>query len=266
MKSEQDKLIAFLNSKVEFYNRPAFIKDDPICIPHGYTKKQDIEIAGFFAAVFSWGNRTTIINKSKELMQLMDNDPHNFCMSHSDRELKKLLAFKHRTFNATDLLYFIAFFKMHYAKNPSLETAFTKWMHKKDETVEQALKGFYHYFFSLPDIPERTKKHVASPEKNSACKRLNMYLRWMVRNDNKGVDFGIWKNIAPSQLICPVDVHVARVAKELDLLKRSPVDWQAALELTACLRTLDKTDPVKYDFALFGSGVMESKFSTKKIK
>lgn len=253
----ENELTIFLNSKVDLYNQPSFIEDDPICIPHRFLKQQDIEIAGFFAAIFAWGNRTTIINKSTELLLLMDNDPYNFCLHHTDNDLKKLLTFKHRTFNATDLLYFIAFFKMHYSKHNSLETAFTQWMHKDDETVENALKGFYQYFFSLPDIPERTRKHIACPQKNSSCKRLNMYLRWMVRSDNKAVDFGIWKNISPAQLICPVDVHVARVAKELKLLQRQPTDWQAALELTACLRTLDKDDPVKYDFALFGTGVME---------
>ena len=249
----------FLNSKVDLYNQPSFIKDDPISIPHLFIKKQDIEIAGFFAAIFAWGNRTTIINKATELMLLMHNAPHDFCLHHSDNDLKKLMAFKHRTFNATDLLYFISFFKMHYSKNNSLENAFSQWMNKKDRTVENGLNGFYNYFFSLPDIPERTRKHIASPEKNSSCKRLNMYLRWMVRSDNKAVDFGIWKTISPAQLICPVDVHVARIAKQLNLIKRQPIDWQTALELTAYLRTLDKADPVKYDFALFGTGVMESK-------
>jgi uncharacterized protein (TIGR02757 family) len=255
----------FLNSKVDLYNQPSFIKDDPISIPHLFTKKQDIEIAGFFAAVFSWGNRTTIINKSKELMQLMNNAPYEFCMNGDMGRLKKLLAFKHRTFNATDLLYFIEFLNFHYSQNESLESAFTKGINKKDETVENGLKEFYNYF-SLPDIPDRTRKHIASPEKNSSCKRLNMFLRWMVRRDDKGVDFGIWKNISPSQLICPVDVHVARVAKELNLIQRQPVDWQMALELTAYLRTLDKADPVKYDFALFGTGVMENKTQVFKIK
>ncbi len=263
VKNEQDNLKAFLDSKVLLYNQASFIKDDPICIPHFFTKKPDIEIAGFFAAIFAWGNRTTIINKSKELLILMDNEPYQFCLNHSDADLKKLLAFKHRTFNATDLLYFISFFKMHYTHHISLETAFTKWMNKDDHTIENALKGFYHYFFSLPHIAERTRKHIASPEKNSSCKRLNMYLRWMVRNDNAGVDLGIWKKIKPAQLICPVDVHVARVAKQLNLLHRKPVDWQAALELTACLRKLNKADPVKYDFALFGTGVMENKTQIK---
>ena len=261
----KNDLKEFLDRKVDLYNQPSFIKDDPISIPHLFTKKQDIEIAGFFAAIFSWGNRTTIINKSKELIQLMGNAPHEFCLHHTNNDLKKLLAFKHRTFNATDLLYFISFLKMHYKKNNSLEPAFSQWMNKKNQTVENGLNGFYHYFFSLPDIPQRTRKHIASPEKNSSCKRLNMFLRWMVRRDNKGVDFGIWKNISPSQLICPVDVHVARVARQLNILHRKPIDWQTALELTGYLRTLDKIDPVKYDFALFGTGVMENKSLVKKI-
>ena len=251
------KLKEFLEKKVEEYNRPSFIEHDPISIPHRFTKKQDIEIAGFFASIFAWGNRTTIINKSKELMQLMDNSPHQFIILHSEKELKRLLQFKHRTFNATDLLYFIEFLKFHYQQNDSLETAFSKWMSKKDENVEQALIGFHHYFFSYPDAPARTKKHIATPEKNSTCKRLNMFLRWMVRNDNCGVDFGIWKRISPSQLICPIDVHVARVAKKFELIQRKQIDWQTALELTEHLKQFDKNDPAKYDFALFGLGVVE---------
>ncbi|MEP6673877.1 MAG: TIGR02757 family protein [Ferruginibacter sp.] len=247
----------FLNNKVAEYNQPSFIKDDPVCIPHLFTKKQDIEIAGFFASIFAWGNRTTIINKSKELLMLMDNAPYDFCMNASPEKLKKLFPFKHRTFNSTDLLYFIEFFHFHYSQFDSLETAFTKCMVKNDPTIENGLIGFYNHFFSLPDIPARTKKHIASPEKNSSCKRLNMFLRWMVRKDNNGVDFGIWKKISPAQLICPLDVHVARVAKRFGLLHRKPTDWIAALELTGELRKLDRQDPVKYDFALFGLGALE---------
>lgn len=251
----KDDLKIFLNSKVDLYNQPSFIKDDPICIPHLFTKQQDIEIAGLFAALFAWGNRTTIINKSKELMNRMDNAPHEFTLNHQPKDLKKIIGFKHRTFNDTDLLYFIEFLKKHYSSFPSLEIAFTNQLRKEDADIEQALNGFYTYFFSLEDVPARTRKHIASPEKNSSCKRLNMFLRWMVRKDKKGVDFGIWENISPAQLICPIDVHVARVAKRLSLLERKPVDWQAAQELTACLRILDPMDPVKYDFALFGLGV-----------
>ena len=260
--ADKASLKNFLDRKVKEYEQPSFIAADPVCIPHLFTKKQDIEIAGFFAAIFAWGNRTTIINKSKELMQLMDNAPHQFISGHSMHDLKKLLAFKHRTFNTTDLLYFMEFLRHHYAGHDSLESAF---MEKKftgqqaddTKTVENALDNFYRYFFSLEDAPARTAKHIASPAKNSTCKRLNMFLRWMVRSSKRGVDFGLWKNISPSRLICPVDVHVARVARKFKILQRKAVDWKAALELTANLRTLDAKDPVKYDFALFGLGVME---------
>ncbi len=247
----------FLDKKVAQYNTNAFIKDDPICIPHLYTKKQDIEIAGLFAAIFAWGNRTTIINKSRELMKRMDDAPFDFIKHHQEADLKGLLGFKHRTFNDTDLLYFVHFLQSHYAEHKSLEAAFTSEMQKDDTTTENALKGFYHRFFSLPDAPPRTHKHIASPEKNSTCKRLSMYLRWMVRNDKHGVDFGIWKTIKPAQLVCPIDVHVARVAYHFGLLPRNKIDWYAALELTGELRKLDAADPVKYDFALFGLGVVE---------
>ena len=252
-----DKLKIFLDSKVAEYNKPSFIAADPISIPHRFSKKQDIEISGLFAAIFAWGNRTIIINKTNELMQLMDNAPYQFIMHHSDSDLKRLLTFKHRTFNTTDLLYFIEFLQSHYSNNNSLESAFSKWMNKDDSSIENALNGFHNYFFSLDTVPERTKKHIAAPVRNSSCKRLNMYLRWMVRKDNSGVDFGIWKKIAPSQLVCPIDVHVARVAKRFNLLQRKPVDWQAAKELTAQLKNFDPDDPAKYDFALFGIGVVE---------
>lgn len=250
-------LKVFLDKKVDEYNQPSFILADPISIPHQFSKKQDIEIAGFFAAIFSWGNRTTIINKSEELMKLMGNAPHQFCTQHTEADLRNLLAFKHRTFNPTDLLYFISFFKMHYTGNESLETAFTRSMHKKDETIEQGLNGFYHYFFSLDDVPKRTMKHIASPSKKASCKRLNMFLRWMVRKDKRGVDFGIWKKISASQLIIPLDLHVTRVARNFNLLDRNQTDWEAAVQLTKRLKDFDHNDPVKYDFALFALGVLE---------
>ena len=252
-----ESLKAFLDRKVKDYNRPDFIKDDPISIPHLFKKKEDIEIAAFFAAIFAWGNRTTIIQKSRELMQFMQMTPHAFVLNASGKELKDLERFKHRTFNATDLYYFIEFFKTHYCQFNSLETAFSEWMKKSDETTENALNGFYNYFFSLEHVPKRTTKHIASPAKGSTCKRLNMFLRWMVRNDQQGVDFGIWKNISPAQLVCPIDVHVARVARKFKLLERKHTDWPAALELTSFLKKLDPKDPVKYDFALFGLGVLE---------
>ena len=250
-------LNTFLDKKVVEYEQPFFIEKDPISIPHQFTKKQDIEIAGFFAAIFSWGNRTTIINKSNELMNLMDHAPHDFVLNHQPKDLKKLLQFKHRTFNSTDLLYFIHFFHHHYQQHDTLETAFTKGLQPKDINTENALNGFHDYFFSLPDVPLRTNKHIAAPKKKSSCKRLSMYLRWMVRNDKKGVDFGIWKNIKPSQLIMPMDLHVLRVAKRFNLIQRKTSDWQTAVELTETLKKFDPKDPVKYDFALFALGVLE---------
>ena len=248
-----ERLTEFLNQKVLEYNRPEFIKDDPISIPHLFTKKQDIEIAGFFAAIFSWGNRTTIIAKSKELMQRMDNSPFDFIKHHSSKELIKLKAFKHRTFNEDDLFYFVESLHHHYSKHLSLEQAF--FLNKNSDT-EQGLIHFKKYFFSLEHL-KRTEKHISSPLQKSTCKRLNMFLRWMMRADNKGVDFGLWKNISPSKLIIPIDLHVARVAKKLGLLKRKQVDWLAAVELTEALRQLDDKDPVKYDFALFNLGIIE---------
>lgn len=253
----KQQLKEFLDRKVDEYNQPSFIKSDPISAPHSFKQQQDIEISAFFAAVFAWGNRTTIIQKCKELMQRMDNAPYDFIRYHEEQHLKQLLGFRHRTFNDTDLLYFVAFLKHHYKKNKTLESAFTKWMQDGDEDTGNALSGFYHYFFSLEHVPARTTKHIASPERKSTCKRLSMFLRWMVRNDDKGVDFGIWDHIKPSQLVCPVDLHVARVARRFKLLSRQQTDWQAAIDLTDHLKQLDPGDPVKYDFALFGLGIME---------
>lgn len=248
----------FLDRKADEYNQPSFITSDPVSVPHLFTKKQDIEIAGFFAAIFAWGNRTTIIQKSKELMRLMDMAPYQFVQQHQEKDLKKLMLFKHRTFNTTDLLYFLQFLQHHYRKHDSLEAAFTGNPEPAaGEPVAWALDYFYSHFFSLEDAPARTHKHIASPSKNSTCKRLNMYLRWMVRSDDRGVDFGIWKKLSPANLVCPIDVHVARVAKRFGLVERNQVDWQTAIELTTFLRKLDAGDPARYDFALFGLGVME---------
>jgi uncharacterized protein (TIGR02757 family) len=253
----RQQLKEFLDRKVDEYNQPSFVSSDPVCVPHSFKQQQDIEIAGFFAAVFAWGNRTTIIHKCRELMQRMDNAPFDFIRYHEEQHLKQLLGFRHRTFNDTDLLYFVSFLQHHYKKNKSLESAFTKCMQAGDEDTCNALSGFYHYFFSMEHVPARTKKHIASPEKKSTCKRLSMFLRWMVRDDDGGVDFGIWKHIKPSQLVCPVDLHVARVARRFKLLDRQQTDWQAAIDLTDHLKHLDPDDPVKYDFALFGLGIME---------
>jgi uncharacterized protein (TIGR02757 family) len=257
MPASKQNIIDFLNRKVAEYDQPRFIPDDPICIPHLFSKPADIEIAGLFAAIFAWGNRTTIINKSRELMALMDDSPHAFITGHRPSDLKRLLTFKHRTFTVTDLLYFIDFLHRHYHQYNSLEHAFLLGLQPRDEDTTGVLNGFYQYFFTGDDIPARTRKHIAAPFKNSTCKRLSMYLRWMVRKDPAGVDFGLWKGINPAQLVCPIDVHVARVAHRFNLLQREAIDWKAALELTSWLRKLDPADPVKYDFALFALGVVE---------
>ncbi len=276
-------LKSFLDSKVIQYNRFDFIENDPISIPHKFTRKQDIEIMGFWAATLAWGQRITIINKCNELIGLMDGEPYDFIMNHEEIDLKRLLHFKHRTFNDMDTLYFISFFRDHYRRHASLEDAFVPLgvVHSNGQfertgfstpsstglrmsggtldggVVEYSLNHFRKYFFSLPDHPHRTMKHVSSPSQKSTCKRLNMFLRWMVRKDEKGVDFGIWNKIKPADLIMPCDLHVDRVSRKLGLITRKQTDWQTAIELTERLRAFDPSDPVKYDFALFGLGVEE---------
>ena len=250
-------LKGFLDEKVQQYNQPGFIPNDPICIPHQFSKKEDIEISGFFAAILAWGQRKTIINKCHELFQLMDGAPHDFLIHHQEQDLKRFLDFKHRTFNATDTLYFIEFLSWFYQNHESLEEAFLFGQTGSVDAMESMLARFHNFFFSLPDAPSRTKKHIATPARKAACKRINMFLRWMVRSDDRGVDFGIWKNIQPSQLVCPCDLHVDRVGRKLGLITRKQTDWLTALELTERLRELDPLDPVKYDFALFGLGIEE---------
>jgi len=244
-----DTLKKFLEENYRKYNVAGFIENDPISIPHQFTIKQDVEIAGFFAAILAWGQRKTIIKKCLELLEYMGNEPYSFVLNHSENDLLPLERFKHRTFQPTDALYFIAFLKKHYQQHESLEAAF------QGVGMKERLINFQNNFFRYDFAPARTKKHIASPASNSACKRLNMFLRWMVRKDDQGVDFGIWKQINPSELICPYDVHVERVAKKLGLVKRKQTDWKAAEELTNNLRSFDPRDPVKYDFALFGLGV-----------
>ncbi len=247
----------FLDQKVEQYNRPDFITLDPISIPHRFSKKEDIEISGFFAAILAWGQRKTIINKCLELFKMMDDAPHDFMMNHQEEDLKPFLNFKHRTFNDIDTLYFVHFLSWFYKKHNSLEEAFVVGQSSHLYTMEKILIGFQELFFSLPDSPQRTRKHIATPARKAACKRINMFLRWMVRTDDNGVDFGLWKKISPSQLICPCDLHVDRVGRKLGLISRKQTDWLTALELTEKLREFDASDPVKYDFALFGLGVEE---------
>jgi len=248
----------FLDEKVAQYNQANFIENDPIQIPHAFKKQQDIEIAGLFAAVLAWGQRVTIIKKCKELISLMDNAPYDFIKNHTVNDLKPFLQFKHRTFNPTDTLYFIHFLQDFYQKHDSLELAFLPQNMPTDmifPSAESALKNFHELFFSLEDSPHRTKKHISTPTRKSACKRLNMYLRWMVRQDDKGVDFGLWTRLNPANLICPLDLHVERVGRKLCLLSRKQADWLTAVELTENLRKFDANDPVKYDFALFGLGL-----------
>lgn len=245
----------YLDELVLQYNRPEFIPRDPISIPHSFQKQQDIEITAFWTAILAWGNRTTIINKCRELFEMMDGAPHDFILNHSEKDLKRLMKFKHRTFNDIDTLYFISFFKAHYKQHDSLEDAFLLGLSLKDKTIASGLNAFHEYFFSLEDAPNRTRKHIASPMRKSACKRINMFLRWMVRQDEAGVDFGLWKKIQPRQLVCPCDLHVERVARQLHMITRKPTDWLMAIELTEKLRTFDPHDPVKYDFALFGLGI-----------
>lgn len=285
------ELKAFLDAKEEEYNHLGFIENDPVVIPHKFTLQQDIEIMGFFAAILAWGQRKTIISKCRELSDRMGGTPYKFVMEHSESDLKSLLGFKHRTFNDTDLLYFISFFKHHYRSFNTLEDAFLpsrtglfrnevfreefmdevsgpyaestfsspacylSELRVDDHRVEVMLNHFRTYFFSLPDYPPRTIKHISSPAQKSTCKRLNMFLRWMVRKDHRGVDFGLWNRISPSQLICPCDLHVDRIARRLKLITRKQTDWLTAVELTDRLREFDPHDPVKYDFALFGLGV-----------
>ena len=241
--------VDILNFYHDKYNRKDFIEHDPVSIPHRYTKKQDIEISGLFAATLAWGNRTSIINSCNKLLAFMDNQPHEFILQHSSKDLKPFTSFVHRTFNATDVLYFIEFLKQHYTMNNSMENLFI------GNDAEQGLTNFHNSFFSLESAPQRTKKHVSTPVKKSTCKRLNMYLRWMCRKDKNGVDFGIWNKIKPKDLLMPLDVHVENYARKLNLIERKQRDWLTVIELTCNLRKIDAKDPVRFDFALFGMGI-----------
>ena len=248
------ELKAFLDEKVILYNNPKFIESDPIQIPHLFSKKEDIEIAAFLTATISWGNRKMIIKNATKMMNLLDNSPYEFIQNHQENDLKSFEKFVHRTFNSIDLQQFIKSLHHIYKQHQGLENVLSI---KNDETnYKNAIHYLKQVFFEVPH-QQRTQKHISDPLKNSAAKRINMFLRWMVRNDNAGVDFGLWKTHNPANLSCPLDVHSGNVARKLKLLKRKQNDWKALNELDTNLRKLDQIDPVKYDFALFGLGVFE---------
>ena len=249
-----DKLRDFLDAKVQQYNKPFFIESDPISIPRKFAKKEDIEIAGFLTATISWGNRVSILKNALRLMDLLDNSPFDFLMNHQETDLKRMEAFVHRTFNASDLIVFITALKQLYHNENGLEGVFETF--KTNESLQPAIHQLKQQFFTVPHLP-RTRKHVSDPLAGSAAKRINMFLRWMVRSDDAGVDFGIWKTISPAILSCPLDVHSGNVARKLGLLHSKQNNAKAVYELDQALRKLDPYDPVKYDYALFGLGVFE---------
>ncbi len=244
----------FLDEKVILYNNTSFIESDPIQIPHQFSQKEDIEIAGFLVATIAWGNRKSIINNGKRLVDIMGHSPFDFVMNYSEKDTARLTGFVHRTFNATDLNCFMKALQHLYLKHGGLEKVFAE--NSEAHSMQPAIHQFKKAFFSIPH-ESRTEKHISDPLKNSAAKRINMFLRWMVRKDASGVDFGIWDSISPSQLSCPLDVHSGKVARKLNLLTRKQNDGKALFELDTELRKLDPKDPVKYDFALFGLGVFE---------
>ena len=248
------ELQTFLDEKVIQYNTLDFIESDPVQIPHLFSQKEDIEIAGFLASSIAWGNRKMIIKNSHKMMDLMGNSPYDFVMSHNDYQLEKLEGFVHRTFNSDDFKHFIKALKHIYINKGGLENIFIQ--NQTETSLQPAIHALHEIFFEIPHLT-RTRKHVADPNKGSVSKRINMCLRWFVRNDNAGVDLGIWKGISPSKLSCPLDVHSGNVARKLGLLTRKQNDGKALTELDSKLRELDPNDPVKYDFALFGLGVFE---------
>ena len=254
MEQNIKELKNFLDEKVAQYNNPKFIELDPIQIPHSYSKKEDIEISGFLSAIISWGNRTSIVKNAKRMLAYMGESPYDFIINHKEHHLKQIDGFVHRTFNSDDLLTFIEGLKHIYKIKSGLEGIFTKF--KTSDSLQPAIHELKKEFFEVPHLL-RTQKHLPDPLNGSAAKKINMYLRWMIRQDNAGVDFGIWKSISPSILSCPLDVHTGNVARKLGLLKRKMNDAKAVQELDEVLRQLDKHDPVKYDFALFGLGVFE---------
>jgi uncharacterized protein (TIGR02757 family) len=243
-----------LDEKYFLYNQQNFIEEDPIQIPKKFKHKEDIEIAGFLSATIAWGNRKTIIKNAQKWMKLMDNSPYDFVINHKKADLNVFKDFKHRTFNETDAQFFIQSLQNIYLHHGGLEKVFIKG-YKKDNSIKMALSGFREIFFEIP-TPGRTYKHISNVQKKSAAKRLNMFLRWMVRKDYSGIDFGIW-NIPASKLMLPLDIHTGNISRQLGLLTRKQNDWKAVEEITSNLKKMDPDDPIKYDFALFGMGINE---------
>lgn len=248
-----DELKEYLDFKADQYNNPSFITPDPIQIPHRYNLKEDIEISSFLVSTIAWGNRKMIINSCNKMMELMGNNPYDFVMHASDDQIESIESFVHRTFNAEDFRFFIRSLRNIYINYGGLEPIFTK---NNGKTLQPNITNLKQIFFEI-NHPSRTTKHISDPSKGSSSKRINMFLRWMIRNDNKGVDFGLWQSVSPALLSCPLDVHSGNVARYFNLLNRKQNDQKAVLELDENLRKFDSTDPVKYDFALFGLGVFE---------
>lgn len=252
---KKNHIKSFLDKKVELYNQSYFIENDPIQIPHLFSKKEDIEIAGFLTSLLTWGKRQIIIKTAKYLMQIMDNSPYDFIKNHTDLDMKYFKKFKYRTITAEDMIFFIQSLKKIYNLYDGLESLF--YIQLQEINTQYAIKRFRKIFFSL-NHKKRTEKHIANPDQGSACKKLNMYLRWMIRKDNNGVDLGIWNSISMSKLSCPLDIHSTRVAHKLGLISKKKYNIQSVLEIDNVLREFDKEDPVKYDFALFGLGIFEN--------
>jgi uncharacterized protein (TIGR02757 family) len=246
-----------LEQKSEEYQNPAFIQSDPLSIPKKFENQNDIEITALWIAVLSWGNRKSIINSGEKLIRLMHYAPYDFILNHTEKDKESFLNFKHRTFQPLDALYFLDFLQWFYRRNQSLEDAFFQTDSFESPNVKPALEYFHDFFFQLPHAPERTKKHIATPKRNSSCKRLNMFLRWMIRSPKNQVDFGLWKKANASQLIIPLDVHVHRTALKLGLIERKNADWKAAEKLTQVLKNWRPEDPVFFDYGLFGLGLEE---------
>ena len=253
--NKYESIRSLLESKFHEYNTPGFIHGDPVSIPHNYTAKQDIEISGFLSATLSWGTRQSIVNSASRLMELMDSSPADFLINAREIAYRRFLNFVHRTFKGDDCLFFLQALKTVYLEHGGMEAVFAQG-YRKEEKISGAIAEFRSAMLKTPHLA-RSEKHLADPAKGSAAKRINMFLRWMVRKDDKGVDFGIWKNIRQADLMCPLDVHTGRVARKLGLLSRNQDDWKAVEELTENLRKFDRDDPVKYDYALFGLGVFE---------